>query len=81
MKNLKVIIPGGAGFVGRNLVKFLVQTVPAGNITVLDKNTDHLQMVNKYGINIVEADLSGKGMWYDLFSGQDVIIHLNRSPR
>ena len=76
MKNIKIILPGGAGFVGRNLVKFLVRTVPAENITVIDKNSDHLQMVKKYGIKVEEADLSEKGLWYDLFSGQDVIIHL-----
>jgi len=76
MKNPKIIIPGGAGFVGRNIVKFLITVVPAENITVIDKNADHLQMVKKYGIKIVEADLSEKGPWYDLFSGQDIIIHL-----
>jgi nucleoside-diphosphate-sugar epimerase len=76
MKNLKIIIPGGAGFVGRNLIKFLIQAVPAENITVIDKNTDNLKMVKKYGVHVGEADLSEKGTWYDLFSGQDIIIHL-----
>jgi nucleoside-diphosphate-sugar epimerase len=76
LKNAKIIIPGGAGFVGRNLVKFLAGVIPAENITVIDKSADHLQMVKKYGVKTVEADLSEKGTWYDLFSGQDVIIHL-----
>lgn len=76
LKNFKIILPGGAGFVGRNLVKFLAGVIPAENITVIDKSADHLQMVKKYGVKTVKADLSEKGTWYDLFSGQDVIIHL-----
>ncbi len=76
MNNQKIIIPGGAGFVGRNLVKFLVQAVPPENITVVDKSADHLKMVQQYGVKTIEADLSEKGTWYDLFRGQDLIIHL-----
>jgi len=76
MKNLKIIIPGGAGFVGRNLVRILTGSIPPKNITVIDKNADHLKMMEQYGINIVQADLSQPDKWYNLFSEQDVIIHL-----
>jgi nucleoside-diphosphate-sugar epimerase len=76
MKNLKIIIPGGAGFVGRNLVRILTGSIPPENITVIDTDADHLMLVKQYGINIVQVDLSKRDTWYDLFSGQDVIIHL-----
>lgn len=76
IENLRIIIPGGAGFVGRNLVKFLVRAVPAENITVIDKSADHLKMIKQYGVKTGQADLSEKGSWYGLFSGQDVVIHL-----
>lgn len=75
--NLKVIIPGGAGFVGRNLVRILTGTISPENITVISKNADHLRLVKQYGINIVQADLSKRGTWYNLFFEQDVIIHLS----
>jgi nucleoside-diphosphate-sugar epimerase len=43
---------------------------------VIDKDPDHLRMINQYGVKTEQADLSEKGPWYGLFSGQDVVIHL-----
>ncbi len=51
MNKYKIIIPGGAGFVGRNLVRFLIsENIPPENITVIDKNIEGLHFLKKFKI-------------------------------
>jgi nucleoside-diphosphate-sugar epimerase len=77
MNKHKIIIPGGAGFVGRNLVRFLIsENTPPENITVIDKNIEGLQFLKKFKINLIEADLSENGVWHQAFFGKDIVIHL-----
>lgn len=75
--NTKVIIPGGGGFVGRNLIRLLIsENFPHENITIIDKDITQIQ--KKWGskIQIIEADLSKKGSWTHFFTNQDIVIHL-----
>ena len=37
MNNKNILITGGAGFIGSNLVKYIQEKYPTANITVLDK--------------------------------------------
>ena len=74
---MNIIIPGGAGFVGRNLVRVLAsENYNMEKITVLDKNEKNLDYVKKYGVKALHADLAEKQDWYDEFNGKEVVINL-----
>jgi nucleoside-diphosphate-sugar epimerase len=71
---MNIIITGGAGFVGRNLVRIL--TSKNYIITVLDKSEKNLDYLKKYDIKTLCADLADKGDWSREFEGKDVVINL-----
>jgi nucleoside-diphosphate-sugar epimerase len=73
----KVIIPGGAGLVGQNLI---VQLKEKGytNITVIDKHHDNIQVLKQIhpDINVIEADLAESGSWESAFENTDMVVML-----
>jgi nucleoside-diphosphate-sugar epimerase len=71
---MNIIITGGAGFVGRNLVRILASK--NHNITVLDKSQKNLDCLKKYNIKTLCADLAQNGEWSREFEGKDVVINL-----
>ena len=77
MKKVKVVISGGAGFVGRNLIRVLdSQNYDMKEITVLDKNEKNLEYVKKYGVIALHVDLAEQGDWMNEFNGADYVINL-----
>ena len=75
MKENKIIITGGGGFVGRNLIRVMIKEgFKPENIVVIDK--DNLNFIKKYKVKIVVADLSEKGKWMNEFKNTDVVINL-----
>jgi nucleoside-diphosphate-sugar epimerase len=49
MEKCRIIIPGGAGFVGRNLVRVLhSENYDMNEVTVLDKDKSNLAFVKSY---------------------------------
>ena len=74
---MKIIIPGGAGFVGRNLLRVLKsENYIMNDITILDKNEKGLAYIRKYGAKAFHTDLADKKDWYNIFEGNDIIINL-----
>jgi len=74
---MKIIVPGGAGFVGRNLIRMLYSTNQTmSEVIVLDINQSNLEYVKKYGVRAVNADLSKQGDWNHEFENADVVINL-----
>jgi nucleoside-diphosphate-sugar epimerase len=74
---MKIIVPGGAGFVGRNLVRMLYSTNQTmSEVIVLDINQSNLDYVKKYGVRAVNADLSKQGDWNHEFENADIVINL-----
>lgn len=82
MKN--IMITGGAGFIGSNLVKFMIRKYPECNIVVYDKFTyaadkDNLkEFIHNKNFTIVEDDICKYQSVYDVicYFKIDTIIHL-----
>lgn len=77
LSNVKVVIPGGAGLVGQNLVGQLLQ---AGfeQIVVLDKHDHNIQILRNLYPSVVAkyADLSIEGQWKNDFKDADAVVML-----
>lgn len=74
---MKIVIAGGAGFVGRNLVRVMLQQGFKDNeIVVIDLNQENLEFFNDYMVKTVSADLSQQGKWEREFENVDYIINL-----
>ena len=63
-KDAKIILPGGAGLVGQNLVVFLKK---AGyhNLVVIDKHPHNTKLLATLhpDITVIETDLADEGDW------------------
>jgi len=74
---MKILITGGAGFVGKNLIRVMKEEgINPADITVIDKDEVNLNFVKNLGVITVLADLAVSGSWSDNFYGQDLIISL-----
>jgi len=73
----KILLPGGAGLVGQNLVARLIDRGYT-NLVVLDKHRANLEILKKAqpGITCVYADLAEPGEWVSHFEGADVVLML-----
>jgi len=76
-KRIKIILPGGAGLVGQNLVALLIAKGYT-NIIVLDKHQSNLNVLRKVqpSISAEYADLAEPGEWINQFKGADVVVML-----
>lgn len=76
-KDDKIILPGGAGLVGQNLIVFLKQ---AGytNLVAIDKHPHNTRLLAKLhpDITVIEADLADEGDWQNQFENAAAIIML-----
>ena len=77
MSNMKILLPGGAGLVGQNLVARLLAR-GCRHVVVLDKHRANLEILKKVQPNIVAkyADLSKPGQWTQYFKDADVVVML-----
>jgi len=73
----KIVLPGGAGLVGQNLVARLKQR-GYKNIVVLDKHRANLEVLRRVQPDIVAeyADLAEAGDWQRHFAGAAVVVML-----
>lgn len=73
----KIILPGGAGLVGQNLVARL-KAKGYSNMVVLDKHRPNLEVLRRLqpDITVEYADLAAPGDWQRHFIGADVVVML-----
>lgn len=78
LHNSKVVITGGAGLVGQNLIVKLL-TSGYHSITVIDKASRNLAIAASLhsGVTFCEADLSVPGAWQDTVAAADVVVLLH----
>ena len=76
----KILITGGAGFIGYHLAKRLVgqgnEVVLADNFFRSERDADLLALLEKPNIKLVEADLTDPVSWGGLGTGYDYVYHL-----
>jgi nucleoside-diphosphate-sugar epimerase len=74
---MKIILPGGAGLVGQNLVARL-KAKGYSNIVVLDRHLANLEVLRLIQPDIIAecADLATPGEWRRHFAGADVVVML-----
>jgi nucleoside-diphosphate-sugar epimerase len=76
-QNPKIVIPGGAGLVGQNLVAHLKHKGYT-NLVVLDKHKPNLEILRELHPELIieYADLAERGDWEKHFEGGEVVVML-----
>ena len=74
---MKIIITGGAGFIGSHLAEFLIKK--GHKIIVIDNlSTGRLSNIKKFKnkLKFVKADISKFGRWTENFKNAKIVFHL-----
>jgi dTDP-glucose 4,6-dehydratase len=77
---MKFLVTGGAGFIGSNFVRLLLEKQPGSSVTVIDKLTYAGNKANLDGLpedrfKFVQGDICDKELIYRLVSEHDVVVH------
>jgi nucleoside-diphosphate-sugar epimerase len=77
MNQTRILLPGGAGLVGQNLVARL-KARGYNNIVVLDKHRTNIDVLRKVhpDVTAIFADLAEPGDWAQHFDGADLVVML-----
>lgn len=76
----KIIVTGGAGFIGSNFVHWVVDNQPDVQVTVLDKLTYAGNKANLAGIpedrlTFIQGDICDADLVDELFASADAVVH------
>lgn len=76
-RDAKIVIPGGAGLVGQNLVVHLVAQGYT-NLVVLDKHHANVAILQKMhpAVRVIQTDLADSGDWEREFEGTEAVVML-----
>lgn len=73
----KILLPGGAGLVGQNLIVRLKRR-GFKHLVVIDKHAHNLAVLRQLhpDITVLEGDLAEAGPWMDTFAGAEAVVML-----
>ncbi len=76
-KTDKVVLLGGAGLVGQNLV-VLLKDEGFTNLVIVDKHAANVAVVRKLHpeLDVIEADMAAAGPWQNAFQGASAVVML-----
>ncbi|MFE3017087.1 NAD-dependent epimerase/dehydratase family protein [Streptomyces sp. NPDC059256] len=78
---MKIVITGGAGFIGSNLARALVEQPKITQIQVIDNlSTGSKENVAGLGIDFFEGDIQDADLLDQVFRGADAVAHLAALP-
>ncbi len=78
----KIVITGGCGFIGTNLINFLERENIEAQIIVLDNETlGKREYISEFDVKFVFGDIRDKEILLDVFKGVDAVIHLAADTR
>jgi len=78
---MKILVTGGAGFIGSYFIKYWMNKYPEDSITNLDKltyagNLENLKEVeNNPNYKFIQGDICDKELVMDITKGMDLIVH------
>lgn len=72
-----LLITGGAGFIGANLVRMMAERGLAGHIRVLDdESRGHRQALAPWQVEFVKGDIRDRALLRRVLQGVDAVVHL-----
>jgi len=74
---VKLLVTGGAGFIGTNFVRYWVDRYPEDEIAVLDKLTyaGHLENLKGLKVDFIKGDICDRKVVARAMAGVDVVVH------
>ncbi|MBC7581324.1 NAD-dependent epimerase/dehydratase family protein, partial [Aeromicrobium sp.] len=77
---MKIIVTGGAGFIGSNFVRFIYRERPDWEIVVFDKltyagNKANIAGLDEQRVSLIEADICDERMVDQAVAQCDAVIH------
>ncbi|MFI9650719.1 NAD-dependent epimerase/dehydratase family protein [Streptomyces sp. NPDC052040] len=78
---MKVVVTGGAGFIGANLCRELVSRQSVGRVVALDDlSTGSAANLAGTGAELVEGSILDRDLVQDVVDGADAVVHLAARP-
>jgi len=75
---VKILVTGGAGFIGSNFVRLTLETRPDVDVTVLDALTyagDSASLPDDPRVTLAKGDVADEGLVDDLVASHDLVVH------
>ncbi|KRC49309.1 GDP-mannose 4,6-dehydratase [Leifsonia sp. Root227] len=74
---MKLLITGGAGFIGSNLARYVTSQVPDAEVRVIDDlSTGRLENLDGVDVRFIEASILDEDAMNEAVAGVDSVVHL-----